>query len=113
MFLSEILHAVKNENLERTRRLLSMNVQNVNAGYDDYSNNTLLHKAAEKGYCKILNELLIHHADVNARNKDEYTALMLATSLEHYKIVNELIMYHADVNARNKDGYTALMLATL
>ena len=91
-----------------------MDVRNLNARYvDDDSNDTLLHKAAEKGYCEIVNELLKHHADINAHNNDGYTALMLATLQERDGIVNKLLTHQADVNAPDKDGYTALMLAAL
>ena len=52
-------------------------------------------------------------ADVNARNKDGWTALMLAAGRVHHdsKVIASLVNAGADVNAKTQDGGTALMLA--
>ena len=75
-----------------------IDAQSVNARYSDYSHDTLLHKATKNIYCNIVNELLIHHAEVNSQDKDGTTPLMETCYLGHYKIVKELLNPHADVN---------------
>ena len=50
--------------------------------------------------------------DINAKNKDGETALMLASSEGHLEIVKLLIEKGADVNVKNEDGKTALTLAS-
>ena len=112
-FFPDLLDAVEKENLAETRRLLRIDVESVNVKYGDGSNDTLLHKAARKGYCKIVNELLIYHANVNAQNKEGCTALILASLNGHYEIVIELTKFNADVNAQKESGGTALMGASL
>ena len=59
--------------------MLNKDVESVNARYDDGSNDSLLHKAARKGYFNIANELLMNHADVNAKNKEGQTPLLVAS----------------------------------
>jgi len=52
--------------------------------------------------------LLLHGADVNARNKRNSTPLHLASSEGDTDSVKLLILYGADVNARDKDNSTPL-----
>jgi ankyrin repeat protein len=47
--------------------------------------------------------------DINARDEDGCTALMLASEKGDLELVNLLIGNGADVNVRDADGYTALM----
>ncbi len=64
--------------------------------------------------------LLDAGADVNAKDKEGYTVLMMAVKysafgqgkgVEQYKIVQLLVDKGADVNAKQKDGHTALKYA--
>ena len=57
-----------------------------------------------------ISALLQAGADVNAKNKDGDTALMLA-AIRGPMIVSVLLKAGADVNAKNNDGETALTLA--
>ena len=90
-----------------------LNVENVNAKFDDGTNDTLLHKAIRKGYRKIVNELLIYHADVDTENDEGLTALTLASLEAPSKIVTELLNHKVDVNERSNLGSTALICASL
>ena len=96
--------------------MLNVDVESVNARYGDGSNDTLLHKAARNGYCSIANELLINHADVNAKNKEGQTPLMVASqasplTVGHRKIIKDLLNHHAEVDSQNEHGTTPLMTA--
>ena len=112
-FLSEILDAVEKGDLFKTWRLLEIDAASVNGRFNDDTNDTLLLRAATNGHDKIVDLLLVNHADVNGKNKDLFTALMVASFNECHKIVIELINHHADVNAQDKSRTTALMFATL
>ena len=52
-------------------------------------------------------------ANVNAKDNDGFTALILAAVFGHTEIVKALIQAGADINAKNNDGWTALMVATI
>jgi len=54
--------------------------------------------------------LLKNGADVNARDKQDMTALMWASERGHTEMVKLLLENGADVNANNNDGQTALMV---
>lgn len=47
--------------------------------------------------------------NVNARDRDGYTALLIAAEKGDPEMADLLIEKGADVNAKDKDGYTALM----
>lgn len=63
------------------------------------------------GHTDCARALLETKVDVNARTKDEETALMLAVDGGHMDCVKALLEAGADVNAKNKNGWTALMAA--
>jgi len=56
--------------------------------------------------------LLKKGADVNAKDKYGYTALILVSEKGHTEIVAMLLEKGADVNAKRNDGNTALVLAS-
>jgi len=66
----------------------------------------------ENGNMHIVEELLANGADVNAKNKDGWSALMVASLKGHTEIVKALLANSADVNAKDFVGTTALMLAS-
>lgn len=47
--------------------------------------------------------------NVNAKDKDGYTALLIAAEKGDLEMAKLLVEKGADVNAKDKDGYTALM----
>ena len=97
--------------------MLNKDVESVNARYDDGSNDSLLHKAARKGYFNIANELLMNHADVNAKNKEGQTPLLVAPLQAspltggQRRVIRELLNQHAEVNSQDEHGTTPLMAA--
>jgi hypothetical protein len=60
---------------------------------------------------EIIRELINHGADINILDRNGNTALMLACINNHLDIVRELINLGINVNIQNKEGRTALMLS--
>ena len=50
--------------------------------------------------------------DINIRDNNENTALIIASYKENIEIVKSLLDYGAEVNIKNNKGYTALILAS-
>ncbi len=82
---------------------------NLNFNATNENGDTFLIAASRQGSLKIVKSLIGYGADVNAKNNDGRTALMLTSNLEIAKL---LIDSGADVNAKNNDGGTALMLTS-
>ncbi len=68
--------------------------------------------AAENGDVRKIGELLSKGADINARNSDGQTALIMAMLENHSDVVNFLISKDVDVNTKNGEGKTPLMVAS-
>ena len=62
-------------------------------------------------HVQCVNELIKAGASVNVRDRDGFTALMLAVKEDNVQCVKELIKAGADVNIWEFFGYTPLMLA--
>src|SRR5205085_2428076 len=58
-----------------------------------------------------VNMLLAKNADINAKDGDDATALMVAASSGHTETVRLLLAHDADTNIATTDGQTALMAA--
>jgi ankyrin repeat protein len=67
--------------------------------------------AAGMGYPDIVALLLEREADVDARNAEGGTALMMAAAGGHLSIVNLLLEADADVRIRDQDGMRAIHFA--
>ena len=111
-FLSGILDAVEKRNLVTLQELLLKDFSNIDLCFDDYPNDTVLQKASREGYSEIVNELILYRADVNAKNQNGCTALILASLNGNYEIVIELVNCGAKVNLQDMFGWTALMTAS-
>jgi hypothetical protein len=61
---------------------------------------------------KKIQELIDEGADVNAEDKDGFTALMIATHEGKLEVFYKLYRLGAKVDAKSKDGITALMVAS-
>ncbi|CAH1255077.1 ASB18 [Branchiostoma lanceolatum] len=78
-----------------------------------YEGDTPLHKAAEKGLDDLCSLLVNHGADVNARNGNEATPLIVACEKstcegKYANAVLKLIAFGADMNAHDSDTEAAL-----
>ena len=82
---------------------------NLNFNATNENGDTFLIAASRQGSLKIVKSLIGYGADVNAKNNDGRTALMLTSNLEIAKL---LIDSGADVNAKSNGGLTALMLTS-
>ncbi|MFA6101665.1 MAG: ankyrin repeat domain-containing protein [Victivallaceae bacterium] len=75
---------------------------------------TPLMVASSMGRIAAVKLLLAHGAEVNARDCDNWTALMLAVNNNRFQIVEMLLNNKANPNlGYSNKGYTLLMLATL
>ena len=88
------------------------NGANVNA-VDKFGNLgwRALHWAACEGHADVIEVLLKHGANVNAKDNGGWTALHWAAKLGHADVVEVLLKHGADVNARDDRGWTALHVA--
>ncbi|MCA1594095.1 MAG: ankyrin repeat domain-containing protein [Acidobacteria bacterium] len=68
-------------------------------------------RAAHEGDADAVGALLAEGTDVDARDDQQWTPLMVATVRGHAGVVKSLLGGGADVNARNAKGWGALMLA--
>ena len=59
----------------------------------------------------VLQEMIDHGADVNATNKENLSALMLACGQRHIDAIHVLLKAESDTNIADKDGFTCLMHA--
>ncbi|MBQ9575239.1 MAG: ankyrin repeat domain-containing protein [Synergistaceae bacterium] len=89
-----------------------VNGANVNAKEDkDEDGCTALMIAVCGGHADVVELLLKHGADVNARDNTDWTALIYATNEGHEEIAKILLKHGADVDAREKIGITPLINA--
>lgn len=75
------------------------------------SENESLILAAVSGQAGLIDLILDAGADINTRNHNQKTPLMIAASNEHVEFVATLIDYGAKVNLQDINGNTALMHA--
>ena len=68
-------------------------------------------EAARSGDTNKISSLLKAGANVNCRDEDSWTALMLAALWGHKDTVRLLLEYKVDIEAKSDWGDTALMLA--
>ena len=98
--------AVQIGDLDRVKALLSVSPDLVIS--KDWNEDTPLHIAAYFGYGDIVELLLNHQVDVNAKNSHGKTPLHRATFNGHKDVVNLLLTHGAIVNAKDNYGDTPL-----
>ena len=77
----------------------------VKFGYDEVS---AMHICLELNLFPVLEYLVTQGADLNSRNREGNTPLILATRYFNMRSINTLLENGANVNARNNGGLTAL-----
>ena len=105
MYEEELFKAVKNNDIEKVKKLVEYGTDINDKNYKD---ETALFIALEKGYLEIVKHLVEHGADVNAECYDE-TALMIASEKGYLEIVKYLVEEKGmDINHADDKGWTAL-----
>ena len=105
----DLIQAAKCGNLEQVENCLSQGAE-IDAK-NDYSLTPLI-LAASEGHLPVVQYLIEHRAEVNARSYNYgSTALMLAAENGHFPVVQYLVEQGAEVNAKNDYGWTALIWA--
>jgi len=108
-FAKEIIKAAKSGIESRVRELLQQDPSLIHAR--DADGSTPLHCATWKGHLKVVETLLNHGADINARNNNEHwgtTPLHAAAHGNQRAIAELLIARGADIHAKNLNGRTPL-----
>jgi ankyrin repeat protein len=99
---SHFMSAVQTGNLPRLQELLKKNPALINRTIDGM---TPLHWASTRGHVAVMELLISHGADIEARNKYGMTPLLLASKTEAAKV---LLKNGADFKAISKDGFSVL-----
>ncbi len=103
----DIFKIIKNNDFEG----LKNNLKYIRINTRDMYSNTLLHYAVMNKNLEITRFLILNNIDVNALNKDMYSALHLAVLNNSIALFKVLIKAGTDINLLDKDNESALMLA--
>ena len=110
-----------NNTLTETTNIVNMEDTEYDLSVTFDEGTTALMIASYYGYADLVNALIQNNADVNLKNKRNYTALLYATDIwsrqgigiydSNYNVVELLVMNNADVNAVNNYGWSPLFFA--
>ena len=104
----ELLRSCQNRNADAIIIDIVLNIGS-NPDIGDNDQNSLIHYAVNKGCSeKVLQVIIDHGADVNAINKKNRTALMIACEKGNGCAINVLLNAGADPNIADADGCTCL-----
>ena len=89
----ELFHqAAKSGSLQDIRKLCEKDgFLHVNSRIQDDTQKTPLHRAAESGHENVVEFLIKHDADTDAKDKDDWTPLQYACRFGHIKIIKLLL----------------------
>lgn len=111
-----LICAARSGDLDATRLLLKAG---VSPEVTDNSGNTPLIEAASSGVPQVVEEVLKHHPNIDARNQMGKTAIFAAAvhyiswdnhDCDYPAVIRILAKSGADLNAQDKDGNTAIHL---
>jgi ankyrin repeat protein len=104
--------AAREGDAETVKAFLQQPKPELNARYGEYKL-TALHEAAERGHLSVVQTLLLHpEVEVNATDRQGWTALMYAAVIGHSDVLKALLQHQeTNVNSANKGGWTALTFA--
>jgi len=87
-------------------------LKNIQSAYHLCRTNHSVAEMAASGNTEKIRELIKAGADVNEKNSNGLSALMIAARTGNIDMIKVLIDAKADVNAKSNDGFTALMEAS-
>ncbi|KKP01555.1 hypothetical protein THAR02_06340 [Trichoderma harzianum] len=101
--------AASTESLDAVKLLLG---ENVDVSEADTDGRSAIHAVAIGGVVEMLQNISnLPGFDINARDNEQQTALILAVQFDHVKLVRELCLKNADVTLADSQGKTALQYA--
>ena len=107
--ITALSRACKKRNIEAINVLLNAG---ADPNIDDIDGNTCLQDAVSGGCSKeVLQTIINHGADINAKNMENGTAFMIACWRGHTDAINVLLNAGADPNIADADGNTCLHYA--
>ena len=109
MYEEELFKAVKNNDIEKVKKLVEYGTDINDKNYKD---ETALFIALEKGYLEIVKYLVENGTDVNAKCHAK-TALIIALQNGYLEIVKYLVEHVADINAKDFCNSSALISAAV
>jgi ankyrin repeat protein len=101
-----LVHALKTKKPELAALILEKTTVDINA--DNNFHETAIMIAAQHGYTKICEQLILKGAKVNVANLSGHTPLMIAAECGHVDCCNLLLKANADINATNYEGMSVL-----
>ncbi|MEM1394776.1 MAG: ankyrin repeat domain-containing protein [Cyanobacteria bacterium P01_H01_bin.150] len=111
---SGLHYAIHHSRLEIIELLLANGADiNIREPEEDGKKSTPLMETAYRGSSKIARILIEKGADINARDAEGKTALIIAAGFGNAEVAGELILAGADIDAKDNNGHTALMYASL
>lgn len=101
--------AAKHGDVECIREMLN---RGLSVNHHITAQGTMLHMAAGYGHESLVWLLLLHGAQVMAKDKHGRTALHLAASIRYCDVIQLLLDYNTDVAANDDQGSTTLHIAS-
>ncbi|MBV8661066.1 MAG: ankyrin repeat domain-containing protein [Candidatus Dependentiae bacterium] len=109
--IKTLMDAISKDDIEKVKRLIQLDVVDVNQKDDSFFGETPLHVAIEYEAYKVIPLLVKAGADVNQKNNYDLTPLHYAALNNAYKVILLLVKAGADINQRDNNGDTPLHLA--
>src|SRR5262245_24293069 len=107
----EIHTAIQQNNLDQVKKILAKNPKAVDAPDKGNNNYTPLHFVIFNAQKPLLDELLKHKPDVNAKDLGGYTPLYHAVTNYRIDMIDPLLEAGADIMAASNDKQTPLQAA--
>ena len=105
----DIITAIKHLDIESVKKLLNINRnRNRNTSFENSTDISPIHTAAEMGSVEILQLLILHGANVNLTDTNSTTPLQVACLHGHYDAVNFLLANGAEIRTKGNVFKTSL-----